>query len=82
MCENHISAACQAEQIKKRREDKAKKATVKKVSAVVETSVAAATAPAPAAAAPISMLNFVYSAVPRKQSTSYVFKPERFTEIT
>ena len=68
--------------MKKRREDKAKKATVKKVSAVVKTSVAAATAPAPAAAAPISLLNFVQSVVPRQQSASYVFKPEQFTEIT
>ena len=63
----------------KRREDKAKKATVKEVSAVEETPAAAA---APAAAAPSAVLNFFKAVVPTQQPASYVFSPERFTEIT
>ena len=76
---NHISAACKSDQIRKRRDDKAKKATVNEVSAVVETPEAAA---APAAAAPAAVLNSVQAVAQIQQSAGYVFNPERFTEIT
>ena len=65
--DNHTSAACRADQIKKRREDKAKKATVKEVSAVEEKLAVAA---APAAAAPSAVSNSVQAGVPAQQPAS------------
>ena len=71
----HIFAACKFEQIKKQREENKKKASVKEVSAVVETPPAA-----PAAEVPAAVLNSVHAVAQTQQSAGYVFNPERFTE--
>ena len=73
---NHISAACKSEQIKKRREENKKKATVKELSAVEEAP--AAVAAAPVAAAPAAVLNSVHAVAQTQQPAGYVFNPKRF----
>ena len=74
---NHLSAACKSEQIKKLREENKKKATVKEVSAVEEAAAAV-----PAAAAPAAVLNSVQAVAHTQQPASYVFNPERYSEIS
>ena len=73
---NHISAACKSEQIKKRREENKKKATVREVSAVEVAP--AAVAAAPVAAAPAAVLNSVHAVAQTQQPAGYVFNPKRF----
>ena len=77
---NHLSVACKSVQIKQWREVNKKKASVKEVSAVEEAP--ASVVADPAADAPAAVLNSVKGVTHTQQPTSYVFNPERFSEMS
>ena len=81
--ENHVKAACRADQFKKRREERQnKKASVKEVSVAVTEVPASTGAPQIAASAALNYVRALTSAVPPPHSAGYTFDPDRFTDIT